>query len=146
MNVWILIWAVVLIVAVIAESLTLQLVTIWFAVGALAALMMAWLGCTVLSQMIIFTAVSALLLCVTRPLLKKLQVRDVLPTNTEAEIGRLAIVTERIHNADDTGRVRIGGVNWKARTSQDGVICQPGESVRVERISGTTAYVAPAEA
>ncbi|MDE7122624.1 MAG: NfeD family protein [Oscillospiraceae bacterium] len=141
MNIWLLIWSVVLVIAVIAESLTLQLVTIWFAAGALIALLMAWLGCSVLGQMIIFTAVSALLLCVTRPLLKKLQVRDVLPTNTEAEIGRLAVVTEQISNADDTGRVRIGGVNWKARTSQDGMICQSGETVRVERIAGTTAYV-----
>ncbi|MDE5884388.1 MAG: NfeD family protein [Oscillospiraceae bacterium] len=142
MNIWMLIWSVVLVAALIAESLTLQLVTIWFAAGALAALIMAWLGCSVLSQMIIFTAVSALLLCVTRPLLKKLQVRNVLPTNTEAEIGRLAVVTEQISNADDTGRVRIGGVHWKARMSQDDMICQAGETVRVEQISGTTAYVA----
>lgn len=145
MNIWMLIWTAILVIAVVVETMTLQLVTIWFAAGALVAVIMSGLGCSVLSQTIVFTLVSAVLLFATRPLLKKLQVKNILPTNADAEIGRFAVVTETISNADDTGRVRIGGVNWRARTEQDYSVCKIGETVRVERISGTTAYVVKTE-
>ncbi len=137
-------WALVLIGSVIAEAVTLQLVTIWFAAGALAAVIAAVLGLPIGVQVILFTAVSALLLCMTRPLIRKFQVKDVLPTNADAEIGKIAVVTEPVNNENNTGRVKIGGVHWKAR-SFDGNIYPAGENVCVEKISGTTAYVSAAE-
>lgn len=133
-------WGVVFAAAVIAELATLQLVTIWFAAGALAAFISAAVGFEPLPQAVVFTAVSVLLLCVTRPLLKKMRLKNIVPTNYEEEVGKTAIVTEEINDAKNTGRVRIGGVNWRARTD-DGSILPEGTSVRVERISGTTAFV-----
>ena len=138
------VWAVVLVLCVIAELATLQLVSIWFAAGALGAFIAAACGFSAAAQAVIFAAVSVLLLCLTRPLLRKMRVRNVLPTNAQAEVGRLAVVTEDIDNAADTGRVRIGGVNWKARA--DGTERIPkGASVRVTGIDGTTAFVTTAE-
>lgn len=137
-------WAVVLVVAVIAEAMTLQLVTIWFAAGAGAAVIAACMGIPLTGQVLLFTIVSAVLLCVTRPVIRKLQVKDVLPTNADGEVGKIAVVTEEISNEKNTGRVRIGGVYWKAR-SFDGNIYASGTNVCVEKISGTTAYVSTAE-
>ncbi len=142
---WMIIWGIVFAVTVIAEIITLQLVSIWFSAGALAAFTSAALGFEPLPQAIIFTAVSVLLLCVTRPILRKIRVQNVLPTNADAEVGRLAVVTEDIDDARDTGRVKIGGVNWRARTENEHIIAA-GTSVRVEKISGTTAYVTEIEA
>jgi len=137
-------WAVVLIAAVIAEAATLQLVTIWFAAGAVAAVIAACMGMPMITQVILFTIVSAVLLCATRPLIRKLQVKDVLPTNADGEVGKIAVVTETISNENNTGRIRIGGVYWKAR-SFDGNIYPADTNVCVEKISGTTAYVSTAE-
>lgn len=142
MHIWMILWSVILIATVIAEVMTLQLVTIWFALGALVALITAGMGFSFLSQTIIFTIVSIILLCVTRPIVKKIQVKNILPTNTEAEIGKLAIVIQDI--SENTGRVKIGGVNWRART-EDNQIFKTGETVRIKKISGTTAYVTKAE-
>ncbi|MBR1529096.1 MAG: NfeD family protein [Oscillospiraceae bacterium] len=144
MTGYLMLWAVVLIAAVIAEAVTLQLVTIWFAAGAVAAVIAACMGMPLITQVILFTVVSALLLCVTRPLIKKLQVKDVLPTNADGEVGKIAVVTETVSNEKNTGRVRIGGVYWKAR-SFDGNLYPEGTNVCVEKISGTTVYVSTAE-
>ncbi|MCR5718867.1 MAG: NfeD family protein [Oscillospiraceae bacterium] len=134
------IWGIIFAAAVVAEAVTLQLVTIWFAAGALGAFIAAALGMPFAVQAVIFTGVSVLLLCLTRPLLRSFRVRNVIPTNADAEVGKLAVVTEDINNSQDTGRVRIGGVNWRARSSQEESISK-GTSVRVTAIEGTTAFV-----
>ena len=137
-------WGVVFAAAVIAEIATLQLVTIWFAAGALAAFIAAAIGFSPLSQTIVFTAVSVLLLCATRPLLRKMKVKHVIPTNYDAEVGKLGLVTEEINELKNTGRVKVGGVSWRARTDDETVL-PVGASVRVERISGTTVFVVPVQ-
>ncbi|MDE6004571.1 MAG: NfeD family protein [Oscillospiraceae bacterium] len=144
MNICIIFWSVILIATVIAETVTFQLVSIWFAVGALVALITASIGFSLLSQTIIFTAVSIILLCATRPIVRKLQVKNVLPTNIDSEVGKIAVVIQDISNAENTGRVKIGGVNWRAR-AEDNQIFKTGETVLVKKISGTTAYVTKAE-
>ena len=144
MNICIIFWSVILVATVIAETVTFQLVSIWFAVGALVALITAGIGFSLLSQTIIFTAVSIILLCATRPIVRKLQVKNVLPTNIDSEVGKIAVVIQDISNAENSGRVKIGGVNWRAR-AEDNQIFKTGETVLVKKISGTTAYVTKAE-
>ena len=139
-NLAMIVWGVVFAVAVIAELATLQLVTIWFAAGALGAFVAASAGAGTMVQCIVCVAVSTLLLLVTRPILRKLRVQRIIPTNADAEVGKLAVVTEEINDEQDTGRVRIGGVNWRARTGSDEILAE-GASVRVTRIEGTTAFV-----
>ena len=134
-------WGIVFVLAAILEAATMQLVTIWFCVGALAAFIAAALGFSFMAQAILFTAVSVILLCVTRPLLRKIRVQNVPAMNADGEVGKLAIVTESIDAVRDTGRVRIGGVNWRARPETEGETFAEGASVRVARIEGTTAFV-----
>lgn len=143
MPIAMIIWGVIFAIAVIAELATLQLVSIWFAAGALGAFIAAAANCPPLGQAAIFAALSVCLLCVTRPLLRKLRVKDLLPDNVESEVGKLAIVTEEINKMQSTGRVKIGDTNWRART-EDGSVLPEGTSVRVVRIAGTTAFVTPA--
>ncbi len=140
MTTWMIIWGIIFIVMVILELCTMQLISVWFAAGALAAFIASALHVAPLGQAIVFTAASILLLLATKPILKKLKVGDRIPTNLDAEIGRTAVVTQEINDAGNSGRVRIGGVNWRART-RDGSVIPVDTTVTVTEISGTTAYV-----
>lgn len=133
-----------LIVAFIAiEAATVNLVSIWFIGGALAGLVCAILGAPALLQWAVFIAVSALLLALLRPVLKKyLRVK---PTKTNADrlIGQEALVTEEIDNLRETGAIRVNGVLWTAKSVDDAQI-SPGTRVVIDRIEGAKVYVKPA--
>ncbi len=140
MTTWMIIWGIIFVVMVVLELCTMNLISVWFAAGALAAFIAAALQAPPLGQAIIFTAASVLLLIATKPILKKFKVGNKIPTNLDAEIGRTAVVTQEINDAKNTGRVKIGGVNWRART-RDGAVIAADTTVKVTEISGTTAYV-----
>lgn len=112
-------WIIFFIAALMAEAATFALVSVWFAAGALGALITASLGGNITLQLIVFTLISGILLAFTRPLLKKLFPGKFIPTNSELEVGKTAVVTEAIDNETGKGRVRLGGVNWAA-VSADG--------------------------
>lgn len=144
MYIWMITWGIIFVITVIAELNTMQLISVWFSVGSLAAFFAAVAGVSPLLQITIFTAASILLLAVTRPILKKFKVGKITPTNLDAEIGRTATVIVAIDPDKDEGRVKLRGVNWKARTS-DGTALPEGTLVKVDRIDGTTLYVTRAE-
>ena len=133
-----------LIVAFIAvEAATVNLVSIWFISGAVAGLVCAILGVPALLQWTVFIAVSAGLLALLRPVLKKyLRVK---PTKTNADrlVGQEALVTEQIDNLRETGAIRINGVLWTAKSADDTQI-SIGTRVVIERIEGAKVYVKPA--
>ncbi len=133
-----------LIVAFIAvEAATVNLVSIWFIGGAVAGLVCAILDVSVLLQWTVFIAVSAGLLALLRPVLKKyLRVK---PTKTNADrlVGQEALVTEQIDNLRETGAIRINGVLWTAKSADDTQI-PIGTRVVIERIEGAKVYVKPA--
>ena len=124
-------WLVILVAGVLIEASTFALVSIWFAVGALAAGIAALLGAPVGVQTVIFLAVSVGLLACTRPLLKKLMPKGYIPTNGELDIGKAAVVIETINGAAGTGRVRFDGVDWGART-EDGSVIEEGSTVIIK--------------
>lgn len=129
----VIIWIVVLAAALILEAATFALVSIWFAVGAVGALIAASIGVPVIWQLVIFVFLAGLLLVFTRPLLKKLFPSKFIPTNSELEVGKTAVVIETIDNASGKGRVRLGGVNWAA-VSSSGEVINDGEIVRVTEV------------
>lgn len=124
------IWIIVLIAAVLAEAATFSLLSIWFALGALAAEISAIVGAPIIVQSIVFFAVSILTLALTRPALKKFMPKKYIPTNGELDIGKKAVVIERIDSMAGTGRVRIDGVDWGA-VSADNSVIEQGETVTV---------------
>ncbi|MBQ2904327.1 MAG: NfeD family protein [Clostridia bacterium] len=133
-------WVVMLVILIVVEAVTAQMVTIWFAAGAGAALVSEILGAEVWLQWIIFVAVSAITLIATRPLVKKLTRTKVQPTNADRCIGQTAVVVEDIDNVDGKGLVQVGGITWTARSS-DGTVFRKNEQVTVEKIDGVKLIV-----
>ena len=135
-------WLVLLIVFAASEAITVGLTSIWFAAGALAALVAALLGGAVWIQITLFLAVSLLCLAAVRPLAKRHLNSKVEPTNADRVIGAQAQVTEDIDNIRGRGAVIIRGMTWSAR-SQDGSAIPAGTMVRVLRIEGVKVFVEP---
>ena len=117
---------------------------IWFAAGALGALIAAGLGAPFFVQLIVFTVLAAVMLIFTRPLLKKLFPNKFIPTNSELEVGKTAVVIEAVDNATGKGRVKLGGVNWAA-VSENGEDIPVDEIVVVKEIRSAKVVVARTE-
>lgn len=133
-----------LIVAFIAvEAATVNLVSIWFIGGSVAGLVCAILGAPTLLQFAVFILVSALLLALLRPLLKKYLRVKPSRTNADRLLGQEALVTEDIDNLRETGAIRINGVLWTAKSADDTQI-PSGSRVVIARIEGAKVYVKPA--
>lgn len=129
----------------ILEASTFNLVSIWFVGGAVAAFFAAVFGGTIYVQLVLFVAISAILLAALRPLAKKrAQVRPT-PTNADRLLGTVAVVTERIDNVAATGAVKAGGMEWTARSESEQII-EIGAHVKILRISGVKVYVELVEA
>ena len=139
------VWLAAMVVFLVIEALVPGLVSLWFAVGALAAVLAAALNAPVWLQLVWFFVVSVAALWLTRPLVKKYVNSKVQPTNADAVIGRECLVTEDIDNIRATGRVKVGGMEWTAR-SESGEKIPAGTLVQVQRIEGVKAFVQPVEA
>lgn len=133
-------WAIMLVAFIVIEAITAQLVTIWFAVGALASLIAQMLGAEVWLQWVVFVAVSAVVLAATRPLVKKFTKTKAQPTNADRCIGQTAVVTEKIDNIAGKGAVRVGGIMWTAR-SETGDVIEENKEVTVTKIDGVKLIV-----
>ena len=134
-------WLVVLIVSIGVEVATLGLTSIWFAGGAVVAVIVAAFHGPVWLQILLFFAVSLLLLFFTRPIAVRYFNRDRVRTNVESMIGRQAIVTSEIDNLQGIGQVTVGGQEWSARTEGDGLNLQPGTVVDIVAVNGVKLIV-----
>lgn len=134
------IWLVVLVVTLVVEALTSGLVSIWFAAGALAALMSSYFSIGFVYQIIIFIAVSALAPLLTRSLAKDKLLKHHIKTNADLVIGQKAVVIEEINPIEGKGQVKVGGKIWSAK-STDSLIIQKDKFVTVEKIEGVRLIV-----
>lgn len=134
-------WVVALVVFLIVEAVTAGLVSIWFVFGSLVALICAALGAAVWLQIFWFVIVSVATLVLTRPLVKRYVDSRSVATNADRSIGRTAVVTERIDNLAATGAVKLDGVVWTARSTDDAVAIEAGERVTVRAIEGVKLIV-----
>lgn len=134
-------WAAALVVFLIVEAVTAGLVSIWFVFGSLVALICAALGAAVWLQIFWFVIVSVATLVLTRPLVKRYVDSRSVATNADRSIGRAAVVTERIDNLAATGAVKLDGVVWTARSTDDAVAIEAGERVTVRAIEGVKLIV-----
>lgn len=135
-------WTVLIALFLIIEAATPQLVTIWFAAGCFCSLISASLGADYWLQFIIFVVVSTLLLIITRPLIKKIQLNKTIPTNVDRLIGKVAIVSETIDNINNVGLVKAEGQIWSAK-SNDGQIINKDTKVEIIEITGVKLVVKP---
>ena len=135
-------WAVAVVAFIILELATVGLASIWFALGALCALIAALLGAPLWLQIVWFVVISVATLLLTRPLAKKYINSRTMATNADRVIGSRAVVKERIDGLAGTGAVLADGKMWSARTV-DGSSVDPGTVVTVREIRGVMLIVEP---
>ncbi len=133
------VWGTVMVVTIVAEIATTQMISIWFSCASLVSLVLACFNAPRWAQFCVFVAMTALLLILTRPIVKKLK-KQYVRTNADMNIGKTAIVTETIHNELSQGRATIGGVSWKA-VSADGNVIEKDETVTIQDIEGAKLIV-----
>ena len=139
MNIWAIIWLALMIGFIILEAITVQLLSTWFAAGALAAMIVNLLGAEVWLQVVVFFTVSIVLLAVLWPMARKHIKARAVATNADALVGRTCIVTESIDPVEG-GRVKIGDVTLSARSGQ-GEEIPAGKQVKVLKIQGAKVFV-----
>ena len=138
------IWLVLMVICLVVEALTVSMVTLWFAAGAVVALLLSLLHLQVWVQVVVFFVVSIALLACMRPMFRRHVAPKLTPTNVDAIVGTRAVVTAEIDNVCAAGQVKLNGMDWSAR-SATGEIIPAGTQVRVERVEGVKLFVTPVE-
>lgn len=136
-------WLVLTIALLAVEASTVTLVSFWFAAGALAAMVISFFG-PIWLQITAFLAVSVVLLTALRPLVRKYFTPRLTKTNVDSVIGSTGLVTAPIDNIAASGQVKLGGMEWTARSTTGDPI-ESGTKVTVDRIEGVKVFVTPAE-
>lgn len=139
------IWLILLIILLAVEVMTLGLSSIWFAGGALIAFFAALLGADLYIQIILFLAVSILLLIFTRPIAVRYLNGRTTATNVDSLIGSRAVVTGEINNLLGEGEIAVNGIPWSARSEQEDLIIDKGKVVEIVKIIGVKAIVKEAK-
>lgn len=140
MIISVIVWLVMLVIFLVTEAATVSMVSAWFAGGALAALIVCFLGGPAWLQALVFFTVSIVLLALLRPLARKYFQPRLIKTNADSLVGSTCLVVEAIDNLTGTGRVKVGDVTWSAR-SQRGDPIPAGEQVKILKIQGVKVYV-----
>ncbi len=134
-------WLAVLVLAVVIEAVTSDLVAIWFFPAALISLILSFFPVPIWLQILIFVVVGLALVIATRPLCRKFLKGRSEKTNVDALIGKICIVTEEIRNIDEVGEVKVGGLCWSARSEDPTRVIAVGEHVVVMEIQGVKLIV-----
>lgn len=138
------VWLILMIGFLLVEACTVSLVSLWFVIGALAALLVSLLTAPIWLQITVFILVSAILLLLLRPIATKYLIPKITHTNADAVVGTTGYVTAAIDNVEAVGQVKLGGKFWTARSSSGEIIAER-TLVRVDRIEGVKVFVSPAE-
>ncbi len=140
----ILLWAIAVIAFVVAEVLTIQLVSIWFAAGALVTLLLSYFfELSWIQQLGTFIISSAVFLLLSLPLIRKRKKQTIVATNSDLDVGKHATVIEEINTDKGTGRVTLSGVNWSAVPENENEVIPDGTVVIVKKVMGAKLLVAP---
>lgn len=134
-------WLILMVAFLAAEAATVTLISLWFAAGSLTAMLVSFFG-PIWLQITVFLAVSVVLLLALRPLVRKYFTPKVTKTNVDSIIGAIGLVTAPIDNITASGQVKLGGMEWSAR-STNGDLIPEGTKVTVDRIEGVKVFVTP---
>ena len=143
MSCWI-IWLIVFIVMLIIEAATTALATVWFAAGALVAMIMDLCGAPINLQIIVMAAVSVVTFAICmiwiRPKLESLRRANVQRTNADRLIGMEGVVIVPVNPVEGKGQVKVEGQVWSAKS--EGAI-EEGTTVKIRAIEGVKLIVDP---
>lgn len=134
------IWLGLAVLLGVAEAMTYQLVAIWYAAGAVAAMFVSYTGAPLWAQFFTFIIVSLIVLYFFRPIATKNMQNKKIRTNVSSLIGMVGVVTSEINNVRSQGRVTVNNSDWAAY-SEDGEIIPTGEEVVIKSISGVKLVV-----
>lgn len=140
MEFFTILWLALMVVFLVTEAATVTMVSLWFAAGSLAALAASLLHAPVWLQVVLFLAVSALLLAALRPMVRKHFTPKLQRTNVDAIIDSQGYVTADIDNLSATGTVKLGAMEWTARSTTGSPISK-GALVKVDKIEGVKVFV-----
>ena len=140
MTTMLLIWLAVIIVTLVVEVITQGLTTIWFSIGAAVAAVTTVWNLNAWLQIVIFAAVSLIVMLLVRPMAKKMLMDRITPTNMDMLLKEQALVIESIDNDAGTGKVKVRDIEWTART-ESGERIEAGEMVEIQRIDGVKLIV-----
>lgn len=143
MNWAAIIWLALMVIFLIVEAVcAIHMVSIWFAAGSLVAAVAALLNASVWLQVLLFLVVSCVILALMWPFVKKFLNPGLKKTNIDSIIGSEGLVTTDIENITAQGQVKLGGMEWTAR-STSGAPIPAGTRIRVDRIEGVKVFVTP---
>lgn len=137
------VWLAVIVVAVVAEALTTQLVSIWFAAGGVVGLILSAAGVDPWIQVLVAALVTLICLLGTRPFVKKKLSFQKVSTNADRYVGKTGIVEEDIDNRREKGQVMVLGRIWTARSALGDDIIVKGTEIHVNRLEGVRLFVEP---
>ena len=144
MDLWAIIWLSAIVFFAMMEAATVNLVSIWFVGGSLAAFITALCHGEVWLQILLFFVVSIGLLACLRPVVRRFFSPRIVPTNADRNLGKTGVVVEEIDNLNAKGQVKVGGIYWTAR-SENGAVIPVDTVITVKKIEGVKAIVAVAE-
>ena len=125
-------WLVLFVVLALFELVTVNLVSIWFSLGALITTFVSLVTDNLMIHLAVFTISSILLLLLTKPFVKKMKKREGVPTNLDMVIGKTGVVTEKIER-DGIGEVKVLGKKWSAYSDKE---VEENSKVKVLSING----------
>ena len=140
-NYMIFVWLGLTVIFALLEAASAQLTTIWFALGSVAAFVLALCGVKSLTvQIVVFVAVSVVALIGTRPFVKKILNKRTEATNADRNIGETGVTLSEINNLEARGEAKVNGSIWTARSATDDPIPE-GTKIRVVKIDGVKLIV-----
>ncbi len=134
MTVW---WFVIFVLLVLIELITVNLVTIWFAIGASFAILISIFSDSLIIQLIGFIIVSVISLIISKPVINRFRVDKLTPTNLDRVLGMSADVIKDI-SPDKSGQIKVLGSVWTAIADRSFKV---GDKVRVKKIVGVKLFV-----
>ncbi len=137
-------WLIAMVIFAAAEAMTVSLISIWFAVGALGAVLVALIGGGLAFQVTVFLVLAVVLLLFLRGIVRKHFNPRLTKTNVDSLLGATGVVLVPVNNIAALGQVQISGMEWSARSSTNSHI-PAGTLVKVDRIEGVKVYVTPVE-
>jgi len=137
-------WLALMVMFLIAEASTVTMTSLWFAAGSLVAMVASLLHAPIWLQLVLFLGVSSVLLACLRPIVKKHFTPKLSKTNVDAVVDSQGYVTAEIDNISATGTVKLGAMEWTARSTAGNVIPK-GTLVKVDRVEGVKVFVTAVE-
>ena len=137
----VLVWAILVGVFAAVEMATVEWVSIWFVLGAVCAMAVAYFTNSVTAQVLVFLVVSLVAVITLRPMAKRKLTPKKAPTNADRVIGTQGVVQEEICNLEARGLVKVLGAEWTARSADENITFAQGEHVEILRIEGVKLIV-----